>query len=63
VAIERHLVGAGGLGNRIDTDRANALAVKQVGGGDENALAGRNYLRRDQIGFGTLRRNSGGHAS
>ena len=30
VAVERHLVGAGGLGDGLDADAANAVAMKQI---------------------------------
>jgi hypothetical protein len=42
VAIERHLVGAGGLGDRLHADRPDAEPVKQVRRGVEDALARRN---------------------
>ncbi len=63
VAVERHLVGAGRFRDRVHADRANTLPVKQVRRRNEDALAGRNYLRRCQIRLGTLGRNSRGHAS
>jgi len=39
VAIERHLVGAGRLGNRVDADGMGAAAIEQFEGGREDALA------------------------
>ena len=39
VAIERHLVGAGRLGDRVDADGMDAAAIEQLAGGREDALA------------------------
>jgi len=41
VAIERHLVGAGRLGDRVDADGMDAVAIEQLAGGREEALARR----------------------
>ncbi len=39
VAIERHLVGAGRLGDRVDADGMDAAAIEQLASGREDALA------------------------
>jgi hypothetical protein len=44
MAIERHLVGAGGLGDGVDADGVDAVAVEQLAGRGEDALA-RRWLR------------------
>ena len=41
VPIERHLVGAGRLGDRVDADRMDAAAIEQLARGREDALARR----------------------
>jgi hypothetical protein len=38
--VERHLVGAGRLGNRLNAHRADAEPVKQIAGRRQNALRG-----------------------
>jgi hypothetical protein len=37
VPVKRHLVGAGGLHDRIDPDGADAVAIKQLGRGRKEA--------------------------
>ncbi len=44
VTVKRHLIGAGGLGNGLDPNRPDSMAVEQVAGGRENSLPGRNSL-------------------
>ena len=44
VAVERHLVGARGLGDRLDPDSPDAVAMKKILGARHDTLAGR--LRR-----------------
>jgi hypothetical protein len=44
VPIERHLVGAGGLGDRVDPDSPDSMPVEQIPGDRENAFAWRNSL-------------------
>ena len=41
VAIQRHLVGAGRLGDRVDAHGMDAAAIEQLAGGREDALARR----------------------
>ena len=41
VAIQRHLVGIGGLGNRVDTNALDALLAKQLDGAGHDAGARR----------------------
>jgi hypothetical protein len=42
VTVERHFVGAGRFGNRVDANRPDSMAVKEVVGGSEDARPGRN---------------------
>jgi hypothetical protein len=44
--IQRHLVGAGGLGNRIDADAAKSMAMEQIARCGENPRAGRRDHRK-----------------
>ena len=44
VAIERHLVGAGSLGDGIDPYGPDSMPVKQIAGDRQNAGARRNSL-------------------
>src|SRR5277367_6245587 len=37
--VERHLVGAGGLGDGFDADAPDAVAMEQIAGGAQDALA------------------------
>ena len=46
MAVERHLVGAGRLGDRLDPHRPDSMPVEQIGGDREHALA-----RRDSLVF------------
>ncbi len=46
VAVERHLVGVGGLGNGVDADRVDAVAIEQLARRGEDALAWRRLLRQ-----------------
>ena len=39
VPVERHLVGAGGLGDGLDTDAANAVTMEQLAGRQQDSLA------------------------
>ncbi len=39
MTIERHLIGAGRLGDGVDADAADAVAMKHVLRGDDDALA------------------------
>ena len=45
VAVERHLVGAGRLGDRLDPHRPDAVPVKQVGGGREQCARAAEFSR------------------
>jgi hypothetical protein len=51
--VERHFVGAGGLGNCIDPDGSDAGPIKQLVGGLQNAFAWRH--RRSFDSHGDLR--------
>ena len=44
MAVERHLVGAGGLGNGVDPHRPDSMAIKQLPGGRQDPRARRNPL-------------------
>src|SRR5260370_16953601 len=44
VAVERHLVGAGSLGDCFDPHPADAVPMKKIPGPQENSLAGPNNL-------------------
>ena len=44
MTIERHLVGAGRLGDGLDPDCPDSVPVEQVGGNRENPLPRRNSL-------------------
>src|SRR5271155_1642976 len=51
VTIERHLVGAGRLGDSVNTDGMDTATMEQLAGGGENALArGRAAALRDPCG-------------
>ena len=41
MAVERHLVGGGCLGDRLDADGADAVAIEKLARSRENALARR----------------------
>src|ERR1700685_3222996 len=38
-AVKAHLVGAGFLGNQVNADAANAVPIKELAGGVEDAIA------------------------
>ena len=44
MAVERHLVGAGGLGDRLDPDRPDSMPIEKIAGGREDPLARRNSI-------------------
>ena len=44
--IERHLVAAGRLGDRLDADRTQAVLVKEITRGRDDPLAGAGRLGR-----------------
>ncbi len=58
VAVERHLVGAGRLRDRVDPDRPDSIAVEQLAGDREDALARRNSLGFIN-GYGRFRGHDG----
>ena len=43
MAVERHLVGAGGVGDGLDPHRPDSMPIEQLAGNREDALAGRNF--------------------
>ena len=56
MAVERHLVGAGRLGDRFDPDAADAMAVKEILRAGDDSFARRLLLNavRLSAGFAAL---------
>ena len=44
MAVERHLVGAGGVGDGLDPHGPDSMPIKQISGNRENPLTRRNSL-------------------
>ncbi len=49
--VERHLVGAGRRGDRVDAHGVDTLAIEQIPGDREDAFSGRPVRRRLGRGF------------
>ena len=49
MTVERHLVGAGRLGDRLDPDGPDSMPIEQLAGRREDALARRNFALLSRI--------------